>query len=151
MYKGSQGFTLMELMIVVAIVGILVAIAYPSYTEYNRKARRADGKAALIALQQAQAKFRGNCRYYAQTIHATDATNCGTTVATVLLNFPTTSDGGFYNIAITAPGDLNSAGTSYTATADPTGGQAGDTDCDPLTLTVNSNNPDGLMTPTACW
>ena len=48
----QQGFTLIELMIVVAIVGILSAIAYPSYAEYIRRGHRADARAGLLQAQQ---------------------------------------------------------------------------------------------------
>jgi len=50
--KRSAGFTLIELMIVVAIVGILSAIAYPSYQEYVKRAKRAEAQAALMELAQ---------------------------------------------------------------------------------------------------
>lgn len=48
----ARGFTLIELMIVVAVVGILSAIAYPSYAEYIRRGHRADGRAGLLQAQQ---------------------------------------------------------------------------------------------------
>lgn len=55
--RRSGGFTLIELMITVAIVGILAAIAYPSYQEQIRKGRRADAMAQLVTLAQAYERY----------------------------------------------------------------------------------------------
>lgn len=55
--KSSKGFTLVELMIVVAVIGILSAIAYPSYSEYVLRGRRAEGRTALTDLMQQQEKY----------------------------------------------------------------------------------------------
>jgi type IV pilus assembly protein PilE len=52
MKHKTQGFTLIELMIVVAVIAILGAIAYPSYTEYVRRGHRADARAGLLQAQQ---------------------------------------------------------------------------------------------------
>lgn len=64
--KSSKGFTLVELMIVVAVVGILSAIAYPSYTEYVLRGRRAEARTALMDLMQQQERYyTQNGRYLA--------------------------------------------------------------------------------------
>lgn len=55
--NGLKGFTLIELMIVVAVIGILSAIAYPSYTEYVLRGRRAEARTALLDLMQQQERF----------------------------------------------------------------------------------------------
>ena len=64
-FSNQSGYTLIELMIVVAIVGILAAIAYPSYAEYIRKGKRAEGRAAVLALMQDQEKYKTQRNTYA--------------------------------------------------------------------------------------
>jgi len=88
-YKRTSGFTLIELMIVVAIIGILGAIAYPSYIDSVRKGRRSDGMDALTAAMQKQEVYRANNATYG-------------TLAQV--NIPATSTEGYYTIAINAGG-----------------------------------------------
>lgn len=56
-HKFNTGFSLIELMIVVAIIGILAGIAYPSYMDYILKGRRAEGRAALLELLQQQERY----------------------------------------------------------------------------------------------
>ncbi len=71
--KKSQGFTLIELMITVAIIGILAAIAYPSYQDSIRKSRRAEGRTAMMqVLQQQERYMTQNNSYLAFAETATD-------------------------------------------------------------------------------
>jgi len=65
--RGAQGFTLLELMVVVVVVGILAAIAYPSYQEQIRKSRRSDAKNALADLASRQQQYFADNKTYANT------------------------------------------------------------------------------------
>jgi type IV pilus assembly protein PilE len=72
--KTSTGFTLIELMIVVAIIGILASVAVPSYMESVRKGKRAEGRAALLDLLQQQERYFGQFGTY---VAFTDGTGGG--------------------------------------------------------------------------
>lgn len=144
--KSAQGFSLMELMIVIAVLGILVTIAYPSYQSMAQQSRRADAQNALLALQMAQTRFRGNCPHYAQNIGTSNT--CGASPGTSTVDAPSVSQEGLYQLTVRA----NSAsGNAYTLEATPQGNQANDTACSPITLTVNPANPQGLRGPADCW
>ena len=106
--RRQQGFTLIEVMIVVAIVGILSAIAYPSYTEYIRRGHRADARAGLLQAQQYLERASTATGVYPTTL-PTALTWSGDTTKR-------------YDIAFQA-GNTNAA---YTLTATPKGAQAGD-------------------------
>lgn len=136
------GFTLMELMLTVVIVGILAAIAYPAFTDHLYKSRRSDGQAALMNL----ATYMEH--YYTENNNYTGATlTVGGTAGTLGVN--NTSIDGYYTLTISSL-----TPTSYTLTATPVspGPQAGDTTCTTLTLT-NTNVK--AATPSAnsllCW
>ena len=128
--KRYSGFTLMELMIVVAIISILAAIAYPSYKEYVIRAKRSDAKTALLQVQMAQEKYRANCTQYATGFDATTM-SCITGGAHNLVS-PTTSPSGYYTIAIAGTPDA----TTYTVTATPLSPH---TDATCGTFAVNQN------------
>lgn len=105
---NQRGFTLIELMIVVAIVGVLSAIAYPSYTEYVRRGHRADARAGLLQAQQWLERAATAQGVYPTTLPAA-------------LTW-TADNNKRYNIAFQA-GNTNAA---FTLTATPKGGQVGD-------------------------
>ena len=127
-----SGFTLMELMITVLIVGILAAIAYPTYQTHVLEARRADGKTALL---QSAALME---HYYSEN-------NSYATATLSNIGGGTTSSDGHYALSISAL-----TASSFTLTATPVAGdpQEADTACSPLTLTnLNVKGPN----PAVCW
>lgn len=125
-----QGFTLLELMIVVVIIAILAAIALPSYQKYVQRTRRSDGQSALMNAQQAEEKFFYRCNRYGsmQEIYgAGGALNCQTPVAA---GTEVDSPQKFYAVTLTA---IAAAPPAYTLNAAPQGIQANDP-CGALTL-----------------
>lgn len=133
----DRGFTLLELLISLAILGILVAFAYPSYVNYVLQSRRAD---AISSLAQDQIIFE---RCYAQN-YAYD------TACTAVPAFPQTSGQGYYSITVT-----NLGATTYTLTATPIGNQANDSTC--ASMTINQANvktatdSSGNDETSTCW
>lgn len=146
MRRKAMGFTLIELLIAVAILGLLAMVAYPSYQNSLTKTRRADAMTAALSLQVAQERFRANCPFYAQAIGASNT--CGGTAGASTVEGSATSPDGYYAMSIQAG---TASGNSYTIVADPQGLQAGDSDCDPMTITYNAANPNGLKAPADCW
>jgi type IV pilus assembly protein PilE len=116
---SAKGFTLIEVMIVVAIIGILAAIAYPSYQEQVRSSRRADAQGALMEASQAME------RYYAENNFTYVGAVEGVTFP---LQSPFSGGTPAYDITVAA-----SDATSYTLQAAPIGPQAGDR-CGNMTL-----------------
>ncbi len=140
---ASRGFTLIEIMVVVAIVAIIASIALPSYQQSVHKSRRADAVLALQQIQVEQEKLRAECTSYAADLAA--ARVCDTaTPANNRLALASTSSDGYYTLALSGI-----SATGYTATATATGSQADDAECPSLVLQVA-----GLTltrTPAQCW
>ncbi|MGE3349749.1 MAG: type IV pilin protein [Ramlibacter sp.] len=129
MISRQKGFTLIELMVAVAVVGILAAIAYPSYQNAMVKNRRAAAQAFLADVAQRQQLFLTDNRSYASAISGLNAT--------------TPSDvSKYYNVSLEVG---TSTVPSFTVTAAPVAGSAQVVD-GTLTLTHN-----GTKSPAGKW
>lgn len=127
--KKQTGFTLIEVMIAVVIVGILASIAYPSYTQFVAKGARADGLAGLMNVANLQEQYYLDHRSY-----TTDMTKLGLSAS------PWTVENGYYKISSTG-------GSDFTATATAQGVQeTRDAACKTITITAA-----GVKSPQECW
>ena len=138
----DQGFTLIELMIVILIIGILTTIAYPAYQEHVTRARRSDGQAALLDLASRMERY-----YSERNTYETASIGTGN-AATDVLNTNRSAEG-WYELSIS-----NQTPTSYTIQAVPQNAQAiADQLCQ--TLTYNSTGQKGFTGSTGslerCW
>ena len=116
---ATRGFTLIEVMVVVAIIGILAAIAYPSYDEYVKRGHRSEGMAQLNDIAARQERYYSQAHTYITT--SNDLDKLGLTVTSGSVKSAT----GKY--AVTVAG----GGGGYTLTATQ---NFGDTKCGNLTL-----------------
>jgi type IV pilus assembly protein PilE len=127
------GFTLIELMIAVLIIGIIALVALPSYENYVIRARRADAKTFLSGM--AQQLERCYSRFGAYN-HASCSVGAG----------PFNSTEGYYTVALT-----NRAATTYTLTATPKGPQLKDSQCTALSINhIGQHTATGSL-GNACW
>lgn len=136
--RSARGFSLMELMITVAIVGIIAAIAVPSYSAYATKVRRTDATVLLLEMAGEQARYRSEFNAYTD-----DLTELGYDVADDVL-----SEEAFYTVSATVDA-ANPTTFLLTATPVPGGLQANDAECGAFTL--NANGVKGSDGGADCW
>lgn len=140
MKKNNTGFTLVELMVVVAIIGILAAFAYPSYTSYMKRGYRADAIDSMLSLAARMEEYYMNSdTYVAATVNAT----CTGTVGC-----NTTSDGLYTLSLLDATGAGSPDNFGYMIKATPTGA---DPDCGYLTLNSLGQKGVEIGTVAGCW
>ncbi len=138
MFANRKGFTLIELMITVAIIAILAAIAYPSYTNYIHRAHRADGKELGMRVASAEERYYTNLNTYTTDMKAL---SLSTIVATA------DSENGFYKASVLT----GNAGQTYVLTLTPTGVQSDDK-CGNLTIdNTGSKGWSGNENNGKCW
>ena len=99
--RPQKGFSLIELMIVVAVIGILAAIAYPAYQDYVTRAKRSDAMNTIAAFRIAQEKYRANNTTY-------------TTNIALLSGVSATSNEGYYSMSV-----VSAASSTYVIVAEP--------------------------------
>jgi len=133
----SHGFTLIELMIVLAIVAILAAIAFPSYQDSVLKSRRTDGQSLLLRTAQAQERHFTQFGRYATTLTGGQSpTNLGWSAGDIV------SQEGYYSVGVAA------TATTFTLTATAT---TADSKCGNLTLQHNGVKGQSIGTTDLCW
>ena len=132
--KRMQGVTLIELMIVVVVISILAAVAYPNYQEFTARAKRNEARAALLRLATNQERF-----YLNNNTFTSDLTDLG---------FGTTpkanTETGYYEIEVTA-----ATASNFTATATYLHGGGEASKC--LTFTINGRGAKSSGPDTDCW
>lgn len=135
-HRRSRGFTLIEMVIVLAIAAILASVAVPAYQDQMRASRRTEARETIMSIQAAQERWRSNNVVYTTVMGSTG------------LNVSASSDNYTYSIS-------GASATGYTVTATAKAKQAGDTVC--ATITVIVPHPDDSSIPAkfgptdACW
>ena len=144
--KAQKGFSLVELMVVVAIVAILAAVAIPAYTQHTIKSNRAAAESFIMGVSNKQEQYILDARQYAGVAAAPgDATGLTTLGMTVPVDVSKN-----YNITI---GSVSLTPPNYTVTATPIGSQlTSDTNCGSVSINqAGTKNITGTSTVANCW
>jgi type IV pilus assembly protein PilE len=133
----ARGFTIVELLVALAIAGVLFSLALPAYNGYVLRSHRADAHGALLDISARQERFMAQNNTYTTEIFGAAGLNMQTT----------TSSAEFYDMSVSACG-TGSIATCYVVTATARGSQVADTEC--LTITYDSIGQKSGTT-TECW
>ncbi|MDB5757695.1 MAG: pilus assembly protein PilE [Burkholderia sp.] len=137
--NGERGFTLIELLITVVIVGILAAVAYPSYMQHVVRTKRSAAESFILDVASRQEQYNLDARQYAGSMTTLGVTSIPTEVSS--------------NYTVTLTADNSAAPPTYTVTATPSASQSSqDAKCG--TLTINESGTKGISgtgTVAACW
>lgn len=146
--QRQKGFTLIEMMIVVVIIGVLAAIAIPNYSAYMLKSGRSEGQAKLLEAMQMQERFYSQNQTYTANLGVGGLAYTG-----VALNAAAPSEDGRYLVTAGICAAGIPIANCVLLTATPQGSQAADTVCGRLTL--NSRGVKGILGGTGaaaiCW
>ena len=144
--RNQGGFTLIELMITVAVVAILASVAYPSYIDYINRAHRQEAKTALMKAAQQMERY-----YSIHNCYPSNSANCGTasssaaalTAASIPSYSGDTSAASYYTLSVTTNAQ------DFTLTATPV---KSDSKCGNFTLSnTNAKGATGSQGSTTCW
>jgi type IV pilus assembly protein PilE len=144
--QSARGFTLMEMMIAVAVIGILAAVAYPSYVNQLRQSRRTDAKVALLDLAARQERY-----FSVNNVYATTPQSLGYAKAEFPVDVLSGSTA-YYQLRT----QIGAGATSFTATAVPVGAQerdvCGSYAIDHLGVQTNSHShANSGLSAERCW
>jgi type IV pilus assembly protein PilE len=143
--ESQRGFTLMELMIVVAIISIIAAIAYPNYTQFVTRSKRSVGATALLQVADRQQQFFMDNKRYAASLTSLGYDNDTIMVGDEGQVVTTGSEDRIYNIQISASNIV-----TYELTATPQLNHAKKDKCGSLTLTQTGEKSQS-GTGENCW
>jgi type IV pilus assembly protein PilE len=147
--QSLAGFTLIELMIVVAITAILAAIAIPAYQKQIMQSRRTSAKTALLDVASREEKYFATSNYYPATLSSVGYAN----VTAGVMQVPNNTNEDYYSVGIVVTAAAGTTPASFIATAIPAGTQKNDS-CGTYTITdlgVQSASGTTSGNGSGCW